>query len=395
MNALVREHGKKLVIAEPGWFFPVTIDQAMIAAPYLAAGRHKCLRLLTNHTLGQLPFAAHLWNSNESVDLARAYEEDIDDTPTALLPPYSNPEHAFGCIREGLERLGFRIERKLPLEDSPIMRDPELIICWNGKRPNNTFADLARENHIPCLYMEHGFFQRREFTQADPKGILHWSTWADHMAEEPPAAAYDRLAFHYPEWDQIDFRPRDGYILILGQVPGDSQMMNSEYDAPPAMLQQISRRLPGKWEAVFRPHPFAPPLDPSTRRLYSNITLRETRDTVLYSKDMQASKSLAEDLAGAKFCIAINSNALVEATARGIPCLAFGPALGINAGVYRQTNTRNLGRDMQAMMDGWHPDPERAKAFLAWLAWIQYSRAELADPEVVRCLCQRAGVKGF
>lgn len=392
VNDLVREMPAKLTVAEPGWFFPVTIDQTMSAAPYIIQGRSAELRGLREHTAGQLPFGAHFWNGSPAVDLDRAYSFDIDNTPVALIQAYDyrNKLHPLARISDGLAELGFYIEKRLPG-----IRDPDLVVCWNGKRPNNFYAEMSREHNIPCIYMEHGFYQRREFSQADPRGILHWSTWADHVAEEPPPAAYDRLAFHHPSWDEIEFAPRSGYVLILGQVPGDAQMIESEYDAPPAMLQQISRGLPHGVEAVFRQHPVAPPLERSVRRLCPGIDLRQGTDRDLYSRDLQAPKSLRDDMAGAKFCIAINSNALVEATAMGIPCLAFGPALGINAGVYHPTSARTLRQDMAEMLGGWHPDAGRAKAFLAWLAWIQYSGAELSEPEVVRCLCQRAGVRGF
>lgn len=396
-NDLVREIPRSLVIAEAPWWFPVTINQTKVAVPYLVAGRHDELRLLTNYTLGQLPFGAHLWNGYPRHDLAKLYQQGIDDTPVALVEPHcQHGDHPLGRISTGLEALGFYVSERLPIEDSWVMKDPDVICCWNGRQPNNAFAKLAREVHIPCLYLEHGYFQRREYTQADHRGILHWSSWREKITDAPPAGAYDRLAFFHPGWDDIDFMPRTGHILILGQVPGDSQMGGSIFDAAPAMLQQISRRLPGHYKAVFRPHPFAPPLDPASQRFYPNIILRDSspRENQTYSQRME-SPSLRDDLAAARCCIAINSNALVDATAMGIPCMAFGPALGIEAGVYRPTSLRTLTADLDAMWGGWHPDPERVKAFLAWLAWIQYSKAELEDPGIVAGLLRQAGVRGY
>jgi hypothetical protein len=91
--------------------------------------------------------------------------------------------------------------------------------------------------------------------------------------------------------------------------------------------------------------------------------------------------------------VAINSNALVEATLAGIPCAAFGPSLGLIAGVYHRLTLATLNEDLAEMIKGWQPNPEAVERYLAWLAGRQWSCEEFRQPEILLPILRDAGVQ--
>ena len=397
MRQAIETDKRLFTIGAAGWWFPLTIAQTMVAVPYLLAGRIDELRAMRAHTDGQIPFGAHLWASHRNIDLEAAYQAPVRDIRRALVEKVSVADHPLNHISIGLNRLGFEVDRGYrSAEDCPIMVDPDLIVTWNGKKFNNPFGELSQETGIPTLFVEHGFFQRREYSQVDHRGILHWASWADRLRhEDAPAEGYERLSRFYP--DGIPERGGDpnGYILILGQVAGDTQLADSPFSGAPEMLQKVCRCIPQGIQAVFRPHPQAKRIDASRHQYYRPVEIQRLADdsAKAYHHGMQA-PDLAETLAGARFCVAINSNALVEAVAMGIPCAAFGPSLGLVAGAYRQLDTSTLAQDLQAMANGWAPRPETVRRYLAWLACRQWSKAELEDPAVVSNLLTESGIMG-
>jgi hypothetical protein len=102
------------------------------------------------------------------------------------------------------------------------------------------------------------------------------------------------------------------------------------------------------------------------------------RGVEAYRDDLHG-RDLQEDIAGARFCVAINSTALVDATLAGCPCMAFGPSVGINAGVYHPASPATVERDILEMLGGWTPCDDDVDRYLRWLTAVQYSNDELAD----------------
>lgn len=102
---------------------------------------------------------------------------------------------------------------------------------------------------------------------------------------------------------------------------------------------------------------------------------------------------LAEALKNCRFCIAVNSNALNEALIAGVPCMAFGPFLGINAGAVKKATVATLAADLQEMVDGWMPEQAIVENYLHWLAARQWNPEEMARPEILLPLLEAAGCK--
>ena len=95
----------------------------------------------------------------------------------------------------------------------------------------------------------------------------------------------------------------------------------------------------------------------------------------------------------ARFVITINSNSIIEALAQGVPCLAFGPSLAINAGAVHPTTMATLQEDIKEMLKGWRPAEGAVENYLQWLAARQYRYDEFMDAELVRRLLRAVGVE--
>jgi len=162
-------------------------------------------------------------------------------------------------------------------------------------------------------------------------------------------------------------------VLVLGQVPGDSQMDESQISRPDDLVQVITKAMPKGLRPVFRPHP------------------RQARRAAMPT-GMRPSKAptLADAVAEARFAVTVNSNAGNECLALGCPVLAFGPAVYLQAGVARQATVKTLAEDLMTMVEGWTPDPERVSNYLCWLACRQWNVKELAGGSVLACLLQKA-----
>ncbi len=187
----------------------------------------------------------------------------------------------------------------------------------------------------------------------------------------PPEGA-ERLARVWPH-QLRPFGARSGYVLVLGQLSGDSQMDESEIQVCTQLEKIVSRSLPPGADAVFRPHPLARPKPRHAQ----------------YLPRCEA-PTLAGAVEGARFAVTVNSNAAGECLAMGCPVLCFGPALCAKAGVARQTAVSTLRDDLALMVRGWRPDGEAVRNYLRWLACRQWSQEELREGTVLSHLVRRA-----
>jgi len=267
------------------------------------------------------------------------------------------------------------------------------VFVWNGLNANarNAVAD-ARRFGSKVFYLEHGFFDRNRYCQADHAGILHRASWRQRILDgrPPPAGAAERLARFYPD-GLAPMKGRGGYVLVLGQVTGDTQMLASDIKGAVQLEAAVAKALPKGVRAYFRPHPRCSNVTP--HRVHKKLPrLEEARnETREYIETMHGS-GLDSALAGAMFVVTINSNAITEALAAGVPCLAFGPSLGIDAGAVRPTTLATFAEDIDVMLGGWRPEPDRVRYYLEWLAARQWNIEEFRDPAVVGGLLEAAGV---
>ena len=227
--------------------------------------------------------------------------------------------------------------------------------------------------------MERGFLDRFNHTQIDHAGFNHTASWAVDIAGPAPVDGVGRLAGLIETiGPPRPARPRSsGHVLILGQVPGDAQLCDSEIRHAEDLVRAVEKAAGAGVELRFRPHP-----------LGSWRTRRGGRTTTLDGE-------LGDAIDAARFAITINSNSGNEALLRGCPVLCLGPALQAIAGVAIQTSLAGLKRNIELMLDGWRPDSRRALSYLHWLAARQWTTDELAGAGggVLARLLSAAGLK--
>lgn len=363
-------------VADAPWFFPFAISEAPAAYRQLVDDPTR-LRVRGPATSGQMPFAAHLWAQANEQQITTGAQQT--DRPIALVPEASRDDNPLHAAAEGLERIGYEVMRSRHPE--VIGRTPAVAVVWNGLRKPLWYTRAA-EWGAQMLIMEHGFFDRQRFSQVDTEGFLHRAGWRHLLGEPAPLGSAARLAQHYPD-GLVEMRSRrSGYVLVLGQVPGDTQMRDSEIREPKAFCRLIASALPSGVQAVVRPHPMLANAK-SAANLGGLPILKPDREEAGIYRDTKQGGGLAEALAGARFVIAVNSNGLNEALAAGIPCAALGPMLGIESGAVRQMTIATIADDLRAMVDGWAPEPETVTNYLRWLAARQWSLEELAAGDVL------------
>lgn len=130
---------------------------------------------------------------------------------------------------------------------------------------------------------------------------------------------------------------RQGYALIIGQVPGDAALRGLDIAA---WVEQVAATLGARgWTVRFRPHPLA----------------------------ARPGAPLAEDLAGAAIAVTFNSTAGVEAVLAGVPTVT------LDAGAMAWPVAAHALSD---------PPTRPAREAWAWdLAWTQWSVEEIATGE--------------
>jgi hypothetical protein len=371
-------------VAEKEWFFGIGPMIAAKVYSRVLVGDYTAARKYCTH--GQLPFGLHLW--------AQGHKDKIDTKPRPekvaafcgeSMLVYDKPMMFGNSLREAFTKLGYRIvDSKQLSEKSEI---PDVCIVWNNKTANSAASvEQAKCIGAKVLIMELGFVDRANHCQIDSNGFSHNAGWRHNLRFDIDDTQLEKVNKRFPNRKQV--KARDGYILVLGQVSGDTQLLDSEITGMPQLEKVIARNLPAGREVFFRPHPIAADnAHPNHARL-PRMPLNDG-DNVEYRKTQQ-SNSLNDALKGAAFCITINSTAIVEATLAGVPCMAFGPSLAIDAGLALRTSQDSYIADLQRMIDGWEPEQKAVDRFLYGMLSNQHHIDSLKDPEYVQKIMEVA-----
>jgi hypothetical protein len=349
-------------------------------------------------TGGQMPYAAHLWAEANATALATAPRIGAQMRPKAIIclrATNGRREHPFGpngelisAITASMEALGYSVARG---DESKIERGykaPAAVFTWNGIRNAATAAEWEKTG-AAVFRVEQGFFDRPRHYQVDHEGILHRTSWRNLLiAGEPPASSSrEKLRMYVPEIKAQRSRS-GGYVLVIGQVSNDSQLADSEIKGPIPLAKAVRSAVRGKKiDCYFRPHP-------ADTRSHSRVrmpVLGGGNEKAQY-RATGSGPQLADALAGAKFVVTINSNAITEALAAGVPVLAMGPSLAIYAGAAHPTSSATLAADIDEMIGGWRAPQVRVNDYLAHLAGRQYSAADLAKTDVMARILGDAGI---
>ena len=267
------------------------------------------------------------------------------------------------AVIRGLRGLGHCVELR---QSNDLSGDFDALVVWNGLKSHfRPTTDWFHARGLPIVFLERGFFDRMNYTQIDTEGFNHAASWRHGLMEPAPEEGRQRLAMVGAE--PKDMCPRDGYVLVLGQTPGDWQVRNSTMRSPQGMAELVAAHSSPGMAVQVRTHP--------QHHMPRNWNLAE--------KLLKG--TLEEALAGAAFAVTVNSNAGNDALLAGVPVLAFGPALYIDAGVVGRTSAETLRHDLEVMAAGFCPASGAVENYLRHLACRQFSRDELAG-EINRLL---------
>ena len=388
---LSRRHREMFEVGRYGWFYPVGISGNPIGHyQRLVAGElpSRVFKRQRHQTMGQAPFVMHMWQAGKSALAEDVQSSDADRGSAtdwtgisigmaATKRQVSDATQPFNAVTTGLETLGCHVAIAEPRGRSVFPNDPSVVVCWNGRLA--LYKDIvarARDTGRGVIVMEHGFFDRRAYTQVDHEGILHWSSWANTLNDPAPPEGAERLRAAWPRPLLPFTGGREGYVLVLGQVPNDTQLDDSEIKTPREIVGLVAKTLPPGLEARYRPHPRVA----GRNRSGSQYAVMPTCEA----------ETLEEAIAGARFVVTINSNAGNEALALGCPVLAFGPSLYLNAGVARPATRESMRNDMLSMADGCRPHTDTVRNYLEHIACHQWTCDELAEGPVLAEILARA-----
>jgi len=290
---------------------------------------------------------------------------------------WGDPASPMRAVAAGLERIGLFVKPAIPGQWPIFSKLPDAAFIWNGVRGNSgLIADELRRHGVAAMVMERGFFDRFNRTQIDHSGFNHTASWVGKLCGPAPVEGVGRFG------ELIDTigppRPTGprgrGYVLILGQVAGDTQLQDSEIRCAEDLVNAVESAVGGDVELRFRAHP---------------------RDNWRCWRLKAPDGDLTSAIDGARFAITVNSNSANDALVRGCPVLCMGPSLPGIAGVAIQTSLISLRRNIELMLAGWSPDSRRVLSYLHWLAARQWTIDELADAEggPLRSLLSDAGLK--
>ena len=373
-----RIHKDKVTVGGAVWFNGVDVPIAPTVYKKCIAGQNDDVKLHLKLQDNQYPFAMHLWAGTNASKLDETNNTNRD---VCFMLKHSTHTRWEIPLLDGFKKAGYMVLQADDVVD--IGELPAVSVLWNGLRKHEK-TDKVKNYSRKIMYLEHGFFNRSRYIQADMQGFLHWASWVKHVNEPAPECGKKRLAEFYPHGIKPLRYNNTGYILVLGQVGDDTQMWESEIKGPIPLQRVLSRAIPNGIKIYFRPHPLAS----NTRRNPHHKLLPEfphENERPSYKKNKHGN-GLLEALRGAMFVITINSNAIVESLAEGVPCLAFGPHIGIEAGAVHKTTCATLESDIREMLKGWKPPQVKVQNYLEWLAARQWNETELNNPELLKAI---------
>ncbi|MCD4511773.1 hypothetical protein LQT97_11035 [Brucella pseudogrignonensis] len=245
---------------------------------------------------------------------------------------------ASDALRQGMQSTG--IQTLVGPKWRPSYAD--IAIVWSWKQPR-IIEDAQQANRL-LIVMERGFLQPRfEWVSLAlngfndrgyfPPGNDNGERWRRHFSH------------HLRPWQE-----RKGYVLLIGQVPGDASLNGTNIISWAQSRTDMLRRAGHK--VVYRPHPQA--------------------DTATPDGAACSRRDLKSDLSGATFVVTYSSTTAVEAILEGVPACV-----------------EDAGSVAYPMASHHIDEPLRRPDRTQWchdLAWRQWTLEELRDGSAWRHL---------
>jgi hypothetical protein len=268
--------------------------------------------------------------------------------------PVPHQVKAMTPIASQLRKAGYRVRETF--DRCP----PEAIVfCWG-----NGWAKEIRAVHrnVQVCVMDHGLFNPRK--QAVLTGWQGLNGWGEHPVvddggERLRAKGWDKII----QPPRLVYKPKDGYVLILGQVYGDAAIVDAIEDYGDWLFRLAQHYAAQGWEVRFRPHPVQARngLD-----RYPNVGARTSHERSIY-----------EDFDGAAIVVAMNSNGLLDALMYGVQDV-------------RLFNKGSMLYPISNVLDGGFEGNERRVYFAdrtrlaERMAWCQWDPEEIDNGEWIK-----------
>lgn len=243
-----------------------------------------------------------------------------------------------GAFAEGLRRHDWDVEV------SPSARPSDLVVLWGVR---NAGAIALQNNHGGeiCI-LERGYLgDRFKWTSVSFGGGLN-GRGEFRGTSACPGRFFSNFGGLLRSWQR-----RDGYALLVGQVPGDMSLavVGGRLDR---WYAQTAAELTGLgYDVRFRAHPEA------VKRGYHNPNIKGVSDI---------GGTLADAVAGAGLVVTYNSNTGVESVLAGTPTMA--------------ADHGSMAWDVTSHIPGDVLTPDREE-WAARLAWKQWTLDEIASGE--------------
>lgn len=208
---------------------------------------------------------------------------------TSYRSPHQNV-HALALF-QGLSKIGIS-SRIVP---TIVNAKSKVVACW-GWRLGKKLRDMGKE----VLVMERGYVgDRFYYTSLGWNGLNNYATFPKY--EDDGGKRFAEHGGILKPWKN----KKDGYALILGQVPGDASLQGQ--DLIP-WYEEISKNISDYYgvDIFFRPHP-----DNKKRGIHQ----------ILNNAMLSPHTSLEEAINGANFTVCWNSNSAVDSILAGKPCI--------------------------------------------------------------------------
>ncbi|MCE5277193.1 MAG: hypothetical protein ABFD92_16820 [Planctomycetaceae bacterium] len=275
-------------------------------------------------------------------------------------------------VAEGLRAAGYEplvvCDGRLPLWD----RNVSAAVLWNGGHGRwGEYARTLRRQGCPVLVMEHGWFDRRRHVQMDWDGFNARASWAPDLMSgvweqiRPRLSSAERFETAFGRYAHPVCHRNSGYVLVLLQVPGDYQLQGEIITTPGPLVRAVEAACPKGIEIRVRAHP-----------LHDWQCGTQGRSRMIGG-------TLEQAVAGARFCVTVNSSSANEAMAWGCPVLALGAAVYTVCGLVPQVDPSDLPWAMEKYIDGGLARGELSVEYLHRLAHRQWSFDEIARGDVL------------
>lgn len=173
----------------------------------------------------------------------------------------------------------------------------DLAVIWGVRFPK--IIEGQKQHGSDFLVMERGYIgDRMKFTSMGFNGL---NNRAEFHAKDMPADRWNK----YFDGMMRPWKTESGYILLIGQVAGDSSIKGRIIltDWLKEVVAELRQIHPGK-EIIFRPHPLS----------------RQNQEIPGAEKSRGR---LDQDLSGADICVTYNSNTGVEAVIAGVATITM------------------------------------------------------------------------